>query len=842
MEYRHEVINFGESVPVKCFIHQLGHSPRHWHNSIEILLVLSGSVQIAVGGNLYTLNEDDMILVNSNEPHELRAENCILAAIQVKLSLFDDKLVHSANLFFDCNSLTQPNDRGILRIKRLIAQFVKNYASNDEGRLFRAKSLSYALISELLAGFKVERSDAEQSQTRYHYERITRIVDYINGHYSENITLQTLSDHEHLSIPYLSKFFVRMMGVNFTAYLNQLRLTHAVNDLVFTSQTIEMVAERNGFSNTHAFVQLFKKKYGMLPSQYRRQEHPEDSPQAAHASFNDYTILDTHQYLNHFAAYLRDEAAPEDEEPSAPVLASHYTISAGRPGKPLRHTWRGFTAVGSAKELLFKDVQDMLTCLQRDVGFEYIKFHGILSDDMRVLSIGKDGRAHYSFVYVDKVLDFLLSIGLKPLIQLSFMPEALAADPGHRIFDSKMLNSPPRRTEDWCSLVQALVRHLLARYGAARVRTWLFTIWNEPDTPQNMFGFPTDEAFFEFYLATFRAIREIDPALRIGSPSTYFDPMETGQWLRRFTAWCKGHDCLPGFVLVHYYGTNLTHATVVERGQELPTERLQLTTDENMPKKSFDMILSYVRSAYPKGTKVYLTEWNFTPSHRDPLGDTCFRSCYLVKTILENFDRMDSMGYWLLTDLFEEHQVPMEVFHGGLGLFTYNGIKKPAYYAFYLLSKLGGELVDSGDGYFLTRSGNAYQLMLYHYRHYSALYAAGESFDMTDTDRYTPFEPEQKRDFEIRITDVPEGVWQVSEYALGRQSGSSFDKWVEMGAQPLQAAEEVELLKSLSLPMINKYSATATERGLTINAMLDLLEVRLICMQAEWGGNVSTIV
>ena len=99
MEYRHEVINFGESVPVKCFIHQLGHSPRHWHNSIEILLVLSGSVQIAVGGNLYTLNEDDMILVNSNEPHELRAENCILAAIQVKLSLFDDKLVHSANLF-----------------------------------------------------------------------------------------------------------------------------------------------------------------------------------------------------------------------------------------------------------------------------------------------------------------------------------------------------------------------------------------------------------------------------------------------------------------------------------------------------------------------------------------------------------------------------------------------------------------------------------------------------------------------------------------------------------------------------------------------------------------------
>lgn len=569
MEYRHEVIDFGESVPVKCFVHQLGYSPRHWHNSIEILLVLSGTVQIVVAGNVYSLHEDDMILINSNEPHELRAENSILAAIQIKLSLFDDKVVHSSNLFFDCNSLTQPNDKGILRVKHLIAQFVKNYASNDAGRLLRAKSLSYALLSELITYFKVERTEAEQSQTRYHYERITRIVDYINEHYSENITLQTLSDHEHLSIPYLSKFFVRMMGVNFTAYLNQLRLTHAVNDLVFTSQTIETVAERNGFSNTHAFVQLFKKKYGMLPSLYRRQQPQEVSPDTAHASFNDYTILDTHQYLNHFAAYLREERIVEDDAPAVPMLASHYTLDASAAGRPLRHAWRGFTSVGSAKELLLKDVQDMLSCLQKEVGFEYIKFHGILSDDMNVFSLGKDGKPHYSFVYVDKALDFLISIGLKPLVQLSFMPQTLALYPDHRIFDSNMINSPPKRMEDWCDLVSTLVQHLLFRYGAARVETWLFTIWNEPDTPQNMFGFPSDDSYFAFYHATYDTLKKIAPALRVGSPSTYFDPLETGQWLRRFTARCKENDILPDFVLFHYYGTNITYTSVVERGKEL---------------------------------------------------------------------------------------------------------------------------------------------------------------------------------------------------------------------------------------------------------------------------------
>ncbi len=212
------------------------------------------------------------------------------------------------------------------------------------------------------------------------------------------------------------------------------------------------------------------------------------------------------------------------------------------------------------------------------------------------------------------------------------------------------------------------------------------------------------------------------------------------------------------------------------------------------------------------------------------LGDTCFRSCYLVKNILENDDRLDAMGYWVLTDLFEEHQVPPETFHGGLGLFTYNGIKKPAYYAMWLMSKLGDEVVGRGDGWFLARKGNSYQLLLYHYKHYSDLYAACEAFDMTPTERYTPFGAEQRREFEIRIEHLPEGSWHAVEYSISRGSGSAFDKWVEMGAQPLENTEEVTLLQSLSRPMMNKYTLHAGAGGLTVNAILEMLEVKLILL------------
>lgn len=834
MEYRHEIITFGDSIPVKCFVHELGHSARHWHNSMELLLVLSGSVHISIGSVNHELHADDMILVNCNESHELTAEHCVLAAIQIKLSMFDEKVVSAANLYFDCNSQTRPNDTGIRHVKRIIAQFVQAYALGGESRLLRAKSLSYALLSELITYFKVDRNEQEQNQSRYQYERITRIAGYINEHYAENITLQGLAEQEYLSVPYLSKFFMRMMGVNFTAYLNSLRLTHATAALTGTAQTIETIASSNGFPNTQAFVQLFKKKYGVLPSQYRKQHPPESAKEASYevGNFNEYTILDSHEYLSRFVDYLKasEEAGNAKEDDALPVIPVHYSIDAANTGTRLRNSWRSFTTVGSAKELILQPVQQMLQQLQKDVGFTYVKFHGILSDDMHVVTRDASGKLHFSFVFVDQTLDFLRSIHLKPLIQLSFMPAALAAEPGHLIFDSTMINSPPKNLEEWRHLITVFTQHLLQRYGIKEVCSWPFTVWNEPDTPQSMFGFPSQEAFYQFYRVTWEAVKSCDPAIKVGTPSTYFDVTDAGIWLRNFTAWCASNACMPDCIFFHYYGTTVTQSVLEKTGQEITLRNMSLTRDENLLKKSIESLLSYTRTNYSPDTPVYMTEWNYSPSHRDLLGDTCFRSCYLVKNILENYDRLDAMGYWLLTDLFEERQIPNETFFGGLGLFTSEGIKKPAYYAFYLLAKLGDELVDQGDGYFLTRRGNDYQLMLYNYCHYSDLYAAGETFDMTDTQRYGQFENARKRDFEIRITGLPMGAWRVIEYTLNRQSGSSFDKWVEMGAQPLESPEEVELLQSLSLPMMSKYTATATERGLTLHALLEPLEVRLVLL------------
>jgi beta-xylosidase len=228
---------------------------------------------------------------------------------------------------------------------------------------------------------------------------------------------------------------------------------------------------------------------------------------------------------------------------------------------------------------------------------------------------------------------------------------------------------------------------------------------------------------------------------------------------------------------------------------------------------------------------VYLTEWNNTPSQEDLLNDTCFKSCYIVKNILENYDRLDCFSYWSLTDWMGEAPLPRELFFGGLGLFTVPGIPKASYYALTLLRQLGDTFVGKGEGWFATRQGTSYRILLYNYRHFSHLYALGERFDMTFTDRYTPFDPVQQLDVHIALESVPNGTYTVRETVLNRKSGSAFDQWLEMGALEPDSQQELAVLEAHSIPKCSKYLAEAKNHTLELDAMLDMLEVRLLVIE-----------
>lgn len=155
-----------------------------------------------------------------------------------------------------------------------------------------------------------------------------------------------------------------------------------------------------------------------------------------------------------------------------------------------------------------------------------------------------------------------------------------------------------------------------------------------------------------------------------------------------------------------------------------------------------------------------------TPSQQDYLNDTCYKSCYIAKNILENYDKLDGLSYWSLTDLMAEHALPNELFFGGLGLFTVNGIPKASFYAMTLIRQLGNKFLSRGDNWFATKTDRDIRIITYHYRHYSELYTVGERFDMTQKDRYTMFESSNDLKLSITIKDLPDKMYRIKEWLI----------------------------------------------------------------------------
>lgn len=780
----------------------------------ELIFIAQGSLTIVTNAGHLIETQEDIFLLNTGEKYSASSEGCVFVSLKLDPGLF---LEHE-DAYFECNSAASPNKEKYYNLKHFLARLVKISADTSPRPEYLTRSMLNLILYELFSSFK---GDKKRLLSKKYLERQELLTAYINENYRNNLSLSDVAAYAHLSVPYLSAFFDKHFGMSFLTYYTNVRLRHAVSDLMNSDESIEKIALNNGFPATRAFVSAFRKRYGMPPGLYRTK-----TPDAEKSEKED--GLESN-YLYTLAKYLppRKGTDPENTLPVSENYAEDVIDLAGPSAAErgyLSHNFRKMTSVGRAKELLYDDVREMLTEWQGIMNFEYIKFHGILSDDMLLYGEDDEGNPSYSFVLLDKVFDFILSIGLKPLVQFSFMPKLLARDPENTVFFHPMVISLPKDYEKWDSLISALMNHWLERYGHRAVRNWLFCVWNEPDTSPKMFGLPPED-FYELYRHTYRIVKSFGKSFRFGSTSMCLVFNIPKDFIRNYLTFAAENDCVPDFLNIHFYDNDFTFSgSLFSRPDSLTYA--QLNMDENSLGKTIDQIEELKRE-FDLNIPVYLTEWNLTVSHRNLLNDTCFKSCYLVKNLLENYDRLDSFTYWVLTDLIEETQPSNLIFHGGLGLYTYNGIKKPHWHALQMLTKLGDTFITKGNGFFVTKSYGKIQIVLYNYEHFNHLFASGETFDMTYTERYTPFPKLGKKNLSLKLENIPADSCTIKEHIINQEFGSAFDKWLEMGACELDR-EDIEYLKNASAPKIVKYDRAIEDSSLRLSFLLSPLEVRLI--------------
>jgi xylan 1,4-beta-xylosidase len=430
--------------------------------------------------------------------------------------------------------------------------------------------------------------------------------------------------------------------------------------------------------------------------------------------------------------------AAEFAEPFTATNAIVLAADARAAGSPLVHFWSKCVGAGRANEGLRASWLEQLKLVHDECGFKYVRFHGLFHNDMFVDHETTNGVPVYNWQYVDDLFDRMLAIGVRPFVELGFdpidplRPEVIVSRPqkrgdfgGVRIsawngqFWWRANATPPGDQKKWAALVDAFVRHCLARYGADAVRQWYFEVWNEPNLDAFFHG-GNQRQYFELYQTTALAIKKIDPALRVGGPATsnfhvklpagkrvkvHHDPTSVDVdaldwqplWVANFISFCATNRLPLDFISTHPYPQDFPlddlltgHTVHLKRGVKATEHELALL------RKIVDA------SPFPNA-EIQLTEWSSSPSSRDFTHDCLPAAAFVVKANLDSIGLVNSLSYWTFTDVFEENGADDTVFHGGFGLVNYQGIVKPTFHAYQFLNSLGDEVLAQTDGAIITR-------------------------------------------------------------------------------------------------------------------------------------------
>ncbi len=367
--------------------------------------------------------------------------------------------------------------------------------------------------------------------------------------------------------------------------------------------------------------------------------------------------------------------------------AGTIVIDANAPARPFPHFWEQMFGSGRAVLALRDNYRRDLKEVHDQVGARYVRFHAIFHDEVGVYDEDEKGNPVFNFTYVDQIYDGLLAQGVRPFVEISFMPRKLAAREAIHPFWYKQNVAPPKDYAKWDSLIRAFAQHLVDRYGIDEVAQWYFEVWNEPNI-DFWAGEPKQATYFELYDHTARALKAVNSRLRVGGPAT-----SSAHWVPEFLSHSVREQVPVDFVSTHGYGDD-------------SVEDL-FGTHEDIPMRdrvcrAIEKVHGEIKASALPALPLFWTEWNVPSYGYLDARDNWYVGPALARDISRCDGLVDLMSWWTFDDVFEENGVPREPFDGGFGLIASGRIRKPSFYDFSLLHELGEERIANPTGNLLV--------------------------------------------------------------------------------------------------------------------------------------------
>lgn len=419
---------------------------------------------------------------------------------------------------------------------------------------------------------------------------------------------------------------------------------------------------------------------------------------------------------------------------------------------------------GRAQLVLRANYQKDLRMTKQVTDFQYVRFHAILGDGNDVYSENAQGQPVYNWSYVDHIYDALLANGIRPYVEISFMPKDLAAHLDYQGFWYHPIISPPADYAKWDALINAFAQHLVARYGIDEVASWYFEVWNEPNIGF-WSGKPAQKTYFELYDHTARALKAVSPRIRVGGPAS-----AQAAWVGDMIAHAE-HDHVPlDFVSTHVYGNDSSMNVFHDQRAMTPRQMVCAAVT-----KVHDEILHSARPHIP----FILSEFNARYDNQQAVTDSIYMGPWMANTISNCDGKVTMMSYWTFSDVFEEGGPVKTPFYGGFGLIAEDDIPKSSYDAFMLLHELGEQRLPApADETIVTRRADGTVVIAAW--NFAEPDAAGKVKTLT---------------FDFR--GIPGNAWARIR-RVDAAHGDVLDAWKKMGSPKYPTREQIVALRKAS--------------------------------------------
>lgn len=775
-----------------------GEISTHYHQNIELFYILSGELEIKIDDQSFLMKKGDMVLINANKRHRISGKDGVFGArFEIDFHLLSE-YIGTMQILFWCNTVADKNE-AYEKLRSLLNKILGRYFEKDDPGALHLNALYYETMYVLTSNFMIKSDDASLNvDGMQDKQRIAQIQSYIQANYQSQISLNDLAGRLYLSNAYLSKYIKKHFGLTFMEFLNNVRLFHAVDELIYSSKNMTHIALDNGFPTSAAFTKAFKDMYAESPSEYRKKMQKQDSRTETSIQFSEEETELIHKYLKY-----RDE--PEKINTNE-IILSYADVTKFR--SYVNPGIKGI-CVGKIYSILHSDVQRQLIDIRKETGIEYVRVWDIFSREHCYSDAG------CNFRKLDQALDFLLDNHIKPYFELGFKQTVFMYTPERYLKESKSEEDFDQKTFE--KIVNEFVIHLVNRYGVNELETWYFEYRNSQfidwESRRSL------DSYYNRFTILYRALKNISSDIKIGGAG-YILGYETLECRKNLPQWME-KEIHPDFFSVYSY-----QYTGYEENESLYGRK---SIDYDYMKNQIAIMKEAMAESGFHVKEFHITEWNFTISNRNVINDSCEQGAFVLKNCIDMCEQVDFMAYWHALDSYSDYYDVNAPLNGDSGIISRDGFRKPSFYAFVFMKKLQPYLIYK-DSYSIVTSNkkDRFTIACHNFKKISGNYASTEENDITVDEISNYVEDRKPLKLKFKLDNMQNGDYLIKIHFVNKEQGSVQDIWKRLGYRKNLARDEKNYLGGGAIPYMEIKNIHVHNHILELENVLLEQEIRLI--------------